>query len=177
MAQGVAERRRLAMGSILLARPPGGERMEHRDIQQQVMVEHEILAHVTSALRATLGWHVVGPDFSRKLSSLRFVGESFHRHLKRLMQLEQAEGYMAVVVVERPDLSERVKALRREHVQFRKGARDILLRLKKVEPTDRATFAAISDDLTTLLARLDEHHTKEMDLLQEALLRDEGGEG
>jgi hypothetical protein len=151
--------------------------MEHRDFQQQVMVEHETLAHIVSALRTTISWHVVGPDFSRKLSSLRFVGESFQRHLKRLMQLEQADGYMAVVLAQRPDLSDQVKALRREHVQFRKSVRDILMRLKHVLPTDGDRFAAITRDLVALLETLDVHHTKETDLLQEALLRDEGGEG
>jgi hypothetical protein len=151
--------------------------MEHSDIQQQVLVEHETLAHVVSALRTTMSWHVTGPDFSRKLSSLRFVGESFQRHLKRLLQLEQAEGYMAAVLESRPELGDAVRALRREHVEFRKGVRDILGRLRSVAVTDQATFARITDDLSALLARLDEHHVKETDLLQEALLRDEGGEG
>ena len=151
--------------------------MERRNIQQQVMVEHETMAHIVSALRTTLGWHVVGADFSRKLSSLRFVGDSFQRHLKRLMQLEQADGYMAVVLAERPDMTEEVRALRREHVQFRKQVRDILARLGRVAPTDRSTFTQITNDLAALLEKLDEHHAKETDLLQEALLRDEGGEG
>jgi hypothetical protein len=150
--------------------------MEHQDIQQQVMVEHETLAHVVSALRTTIGWHVVGPDYSRKRSSLAFVCESFHRHLKRLLQLEQAEGYMAVVLDSRPELSERVRALRAEHVHFRRGVRDILARLKALGSTDLAAFNAITAELSGLLDRLDVHHQNEIDLLQEALLRDEGGE-
>ena len=147
------------------------------DIQQQVLIEHETLAHVVSALRSTMGWHVTGPDFSRKLTSLRFVSESFQRHLKHLMSLEEEDGYLAVVVAERPDLNDQVKALRREHVHFRKAVRDVLLRVKKVSPTDTERFAAITADLAALLDQLDEHHHKETGLLQELALRDEGGEG
>ena len=149
----------------------------HQDIQQQVLVEHDTLSHVVSALRTTMGWHVTGPDVSRKLSSLRFVCESFQRHLKRLLRLEQTEGYMAVVVESRPELSEEVKTLRREHTMFRKGVRDALARMRAVAPTDLPTFQKITDDLAALLDQLDAHHRKETNLLQEALLRDEGGEG
>ena len=151
--------------------------MERQDVQQQVVIEHETLVHITSALRTTIGWEPQEPDFARKLSSLRFVCESFQRHLKRLFRLEQAEGYMTVVVDSRPQLSDQVRALRSEHVHFRKGVRDILARLAEVEPTDHATFSKISEDLLALLDRLDKHHRKEAGLLQEALLRDEGGEG
>jgi hypothetical protein len=151
--------------------------VERQDIQQQAVVEHQTLAHVVSALRTTIGWESQERDFSRKLSSLQFVCESFERHLKRLLQLEQAEGYMAVVLDSRPELSEEVRALRREHTEFRKGVRDSLVQLGTVAPTDRPTFAAISNDLMALLDRLDNHHHKETCLLQEALLRDSGGEG
>lgn len=141
------------------------------------MIEHETLAHITSALRTTVGWESRGSDFSRKRSSLRFVCESFDRHLKRMFKLEQAEGYMTVVLDSRPELSDEVRTLRGEHVQFRKQVRDILSRLAVVETTDHDTFSRICDELAALLDRLDKHHHKETVLLQEALLRDEGGEG
>lgn len=151
--------------------------MGHRAIQQQVLVEHETLAHVVSALRNTMSWHTDGLGFSRKLSSLRFVGESFQRHLKHLMQLEKAEGYLSVVTTERPELSEQVRTLRKEGVSFRKEVREILARLKKLSGENQEEFIAAVADLSALLDRLDEHHRREIELLQEALLRDEGGEG
>jgi hypothetical protein len=151
--------------------------MERQDIQQQVLIEQDTLGHIVSALRTTIGWESREPDFSRKLSSLHFVCESFQRHLMRLFQLEQTEGYMTVVLDSRPQLSDEVRALRSEHVRFRDQVRDILDHLGSVAPTDRATFSRISDELVALLDRLDKHHHKETRLLQEALLRDEGGEG
>ncbi|MBI3839522.1 MAG: hemerythrin domain-containing protein [Planctomycetia bacterium] len=151
--------------------------MDHLAIPQQVLVEHQTLAYVTSALRATIGWKFQGADLSRKLSSLRFVGQSFQRHLKHLMELEEEDGYMSVVLAERPELTDEVEALRQEHDRFRKALSRILRRLRRVEPTDHAAFAKISDDLLALLEKLDEHSRRETDLLQHALLEDNGGEG
>jgi hemerythrin-like domain-containing protein len=91
--------------------------------------------------------------------------------------LEEEDGYMAVVLAERPELTDEVEALRLEHEQFRRTLNRILARLRRVEPTDHATFAKISDDLLALLDKLDEHSRKEIGLLQHALLEDEGGEG
>ena len=45
--------------------------MKHRAIQQQVLIEHETLAHVVSALRNTMSWHTDGPGFSRKLHAIQ----------------------------------------------------------------------------------------------------------
>ena len=151
--------------------------MNPREIEQQVLVEQQTLSYVASALRTTIDWKFQGPDFTRKLSSLRFVGESFERHLNRLIELKEEDGYMLGVVAECPQFADGVKALHQEHGKFRAEVRDLLRRLHEVSSTDRETLTAISDDLAALLTELEEHQQKEMDLLQEALLRDEGGEG
>ena len=151
--------------------------MDHLAIPQQVLVEHQTLAFVISALRSTIGWKFQGSDLTRKLESLRFVGQSFERHLKRLMALEEEDGYMEFVVAIRPELKEVVDTLQQEHSQFRRRLSRILSALRRLDPTDHATFATVSHDLLALLDQLDEHGKKETSLLQEALLTDEGGEG
>jgi hemerythrin-like domain-containing protein len=144
---------------------------------QQVLVEHQTLAYVTSALRHTIGWKHQATDLSRKLESLQFVGQSLQRHMKRLLALEEEDGYMSAVLASRPELTDEVEALRQEHGQFRKGLSGILARLRRVQPTDHLTVAKISEDLLVLLQKLDEHSHKETGLIQHALLKDEGGEG
>ncbi len=151
--------------------------MDQFAIRQQLLVEHETLAHVTSALRATIGWEYQGVDFKRKLESLRFVGDSFKRHLKHLMELEESDGYMRVVLDSRPELKDEVEVLRREHAQFRTALRGMMGRLRRQETTDHDGFDAVCADFLKLLDKIDEHGKKEIDLLQGALLTDEGGEG
>ncbi|HEX3727239.1 MAG TPA: hemerythrin domain-containing protein [Pirellulales bacterium] len=151
--------------------------MDHLAIPQQVLVEHQTLAYVISALRSTIGWKFPGTDLTRKLSSLVFVGESFQRHLERLMSLEEAEGYMTVVLASRPELNDDVEGLRQEHDQFRTELGQILVRLRGLAPQDHQGFKQASEEFWILLDKLDDHSKHETDLLQEALLRDEGGEG
>jgi hemerythrin-like domain-containing protein len=151
--------------------------VEHKAISEQVLVEHQILAHIASALRATLGWKHQGADLTRKIGSLRFVGQSLQRHLKHLMGLEEEDGYMSVILELHPELNDKVEALRQEHDQFRKGLNRILTRLRLVQPTDHLALAKISEDLLVLLKKLDEHSHKETGLIQRALLKDAGGEG
>ena len=151
--------------------------MDHLAIPQQVLNEHQTLAFVTSALRSTIGWKFQGSDLTRKLESTRFVGQSFARHLKRLMKLEEHDGYMAVVLESRPELKSQVVALRKEHVRFRRELRRLLSEFGKIGPTDHDGFAKCAGELLALLDELDEHGKQETSLLQEALLSDEGGEG
>lgn len=151
--------------------------MDHVGISEQLLVEHKILAHIVNALRATIGWKYQGPDPTRKIGSLRFVGQSLQRHLKHLMGLEEEDGYMSVILESNPELSDEIEALRLEHSQFRKGLGRILTKLRLVQPTNPVALAKISEDLLALMEKLDEHSHKETGLIQHALLKDEGGEG
>ena len=151
--------------------------MDQSGVGHQVLLENQTLANVTSALRTTIGWKYQGPDLSRNLSSLTFIAKSYKRHFQRLFELEAEGGYMSVVLESHPELSDMVASLEQEHREFGKALGRILARLRRVTVTDRATFAAIAADLSALLDRIDAHNLKEADLLQEALLRDEGGEG
>ena len=151
--------------------------MDTQGTPQQVLIEQQMLRHITSALRTTMEWKYQGSDFSRKLSSLRFVAESFQRHLKRLMDLEEADGYMALVLESRPQLNQEIETLRQEHEQFRSLLPQIMGSLQRVSPTSPESMTNILDELTALLVKLDAHGKKETKLLQEALLTDEGGEG
>jgi hypothetical protein len=146
-------------------------------ISEQVLVEHTILAHIVSALRATIGWKYQGGDFARKIGSLRFVGQSLQRHIKHLTGLEEKDGYMSAILESHPELTDEVEALRQEHGQFRKSLNRILARLRVVQPTDNSTLAKISEDMLALLKTLDEHSHKETGLIQHSLLKDEGGQG
>ena len=115
--------------------------VDHIAISGQVLVEHTILAHIVSALRATIGWKYQGADLTRKIGSLRFVGQSLQRHLKHLMDQEEKDGYMSVILESHPELSDEVEALRQEHGHFRKGMNRILTRLRLLKPTDHLTFS------------------------------------
>lgn len=144
--------------------------MDHKIIPQQVLLENEILASVTDAMRAAIGWKYPGEDLSRKLSSLRFVAASFRAHLERLLDLEEHEGYMDVINRSYPRLRPELDRLRLEHVEFRSSLANILPRLEQLSGDDHQGFTAICDELLQLLHRLEEHSTRETNLIEQALV-------
>jgi hypothetical protein len=149
--------------------------MDRQDVARQTKVEHELLRHLIEGLRATVAWPVPGPDASRKLSTLRFIAQSFQRHLERLLAVEEYEGYMGLVREASPRLSRAADALRAEHEPFRTEAGRVVLRLERLPGTDPAALGRVCDDLLALLGRIEQHSRKEMALLQEAFGQDEGG--
>jgi hypothetical protein len=147
------------------------------DHSQQALIEHGLLRHLVDGLRATLAWQADGGDFGRKLSTLRFIGQSLQRHLEHLLALEENDGYLDGVAAVSPRLGRRVDALRAEHDGLRDATRRAVQRLGQVAPQDGAEFAAVCGDLANLLDRVEEHSRQEVALLQEAFDRDIGGEG
>jgi len=151
--------------------------MAHKNLTEQMLVEHEMLKHIMDGLRAAIGWKLDGDDLSRKLSTISFIAQALQRHLDHLLTLEEYDGYMDAVVNLSPQLSRRVDALRLEHDQFRKATRVAVYRLEHASTTDRTVFHNVCEDLLALLEKLNAHTGKEMTLLQEAFQRDSGGEG
>jgi len=151
--------------------------MAHTDLAQQTLAEHNVLTLLIEGLRNTLAWKVEGNDFARKLSTLRFITQSFQRHLEHVLTLEEDGGYMDLVLQTRPQQDNNVNALKQEHQQFRKEASHIVHRFENVSPTDGGSFSRICGELVDLLKRLDAHNKKELKLMREAFHQDEGGEG
>lgn len=146
-------------------------------VVEQALLEHQILQHVKDALRLSLDWQDRSVGIDRKLSSVKFTAESLTRHLQRMMEMEEAGGYMALVAEEKPNLCNKVDSLKREHVEIRTALGRIMARLHLLRGTETAPFQAVCEDLSGFLRRLDAHDCKERQLLQEVFTQDEGGEG
>ena len=156
---------------------PEGHVMSYKAIAEQVLKEHQMLKLISQAMQIAIGWTVPAHDISRKLSSLRFVAESLQRHQERLMSLEEDGGYMHAVVESNPNLANQVSALKLDHEEFRQAWSRILPRLDKISPTEHAALTDLCKGMTDLVHRTQEHSTAETTLVQETILRDEGGEG
>jgi hemerythrin-like domain-containing protein len=140
-------------------------------------MEHQILDHVKQALRVTLNWQTPSVGMPRKLSSVRFTLQSFLRHLERLMNLEEQDGYMEVVSELKPNMQNRIERLEQDHDQFRKRSEQLLHKMEEISEYDCAQFDQACGMVVEFLAQVDQHDKKEIQLLQETLLCDEGGEG
>jgi hypothetical protein len=156
---------------------PAEANMELDEIAKQAAIEHEMLKHIAAALRATMQWKLAGDGLSRKLGSLRFISQSFQRHLDHVMTLEEYDGYMNVVTESYPQHIERTEKLRCDHDRFRETIGRINYRLEHLSPADLAAFEENCSQLNQLLEEINDHNQRETELIQEAFLDDVGGEG
>jgi hemerythrin-like domain-containing protein len=143
--------------------------MPYRLISQEMLLEHEVLARLSDALRTAVGWNQHG-DQAQKLSSVKFLAESFERHLERMLELEEQNGYMDAVETNFPQFRPQVADFRRQHGEFRRWIGDLLTRLG--QNTDLASSGTdlLFEDLSSLLDQIDRHNKQEMGLLQEVIL-------
>jgi hypothetical protein len=148
-----------------------------RAAAQASCMEHKILDHVKSALRVTLDWKAPSIALNRKISSVQFTAKSFMRHLRRMMELEEQDGYMAVVVEQKPHLQHKVRKLERQHAAFRRLMEDLDPEVAALTALPEDEFEFVCSRIVELLDQVDDHDLEEIELLQETMLCDEGGEG
>ena len=125
----------------------------------------------------TLDWDAPVVSVPRKLSSLQFTMKSFRRHLERVMAIEEEGGYLDDVASEKPNLYSRIELLIRDHDRLRTTTWDLVPRLEGLQEWQEDEFEGICQEIRALLADVDEHDAREIGLLQEAMLIDDGGEG
>jgi len=140
-------------------------------------VEHKVLEHIKQALRVTLDWDAPVVSLPRKLSSLQFTMKSFRRHLERVMTIEEEGGYLDEVAEAKPNLQNRIESLIADHDRFRQRIGQIVPQLDGLSEWAEAEFGGVCVEIRRLLNDVDRHDAAEIDLLQESLLMDEGGEG
>jgi hypothetical protein len=141
------------------------------------LIEHQVLNHVKQALRVILDWDAPEVSLPRKLSSLQFTMKSFGRHLERVMKIEEEGGYLDEIVTTKPNLESRILKLNRDHLRFRARVKQIGTRLDSLHDWQEEQFAGLCMEIYELLDEVDRHDEREIDVLQESLMLDEGGEG
>ena len=154
--------------------------MQGIDTRSQANVawmEHQILDHLKDALRVTLDWQVPTVGLSRKLSSVQFTLKSFQRHLERLMAIEEQGGYMVVVAETKPHLSMRIERLEHDHEAFRREIEQLLPEVESLTDYETEEFERLCGQINSLLEQVDRHDLEEVELLQDSILFDLGGEG
>ena len=93
------------------------------------------------------------------------------------MEMEEEGGYLDDVCEQKPHLADRAERLAMEHGVIRSETTRVLGLVEAATPEDDAAFAEACRELELLLARLDDHESRERELFFELYCEDEGGEG
>lgn len=149
----------------------------HDSTVSTACMEHQVFEHIKQAVLVTLNWQAPSVSMPRKLSSLQFTMQSFQRHFDRIVSIEEDGGYMAQAVDTKPYFQDRVDQLSREHGAFRDRIRRIVAEFGGITEWEEPQFENLCNELRELIANVDEHNKQEVELLQESVLMDEGGEG
>lgn len=140
-------------------------------------MEHQIFEHIKQATLVTLNWQAPMVSMPRKLSSLQFTMKSFQRHFERVMSIEEDGGYMSEAVDAKPHLQDRVDQLESDHACIRERLRLLVAELDDIKEWEEPRFEQVCSDLRVMIADVDRHNADEIELLQESVLAEEGGEG
>ena len=93
------------------------------------------------------------------------------------MDIEEEDGYLAVVAQAKPNLQNQIDLLAGDHDRFRFRIRELLPQLENLHEWQEGDFQEVCDEIRLLLEEVDHHDQQEIFLIQESLLCDEGGEG
>lgn len=149
----------------------------HDSSASTACMEHQVFEHIKQALLVTLNWQAPTVSMPRKLSSLQFTIKSFQRHFERVISIETEGGYMDDVVEAKPYMQDRIEQLAGDHARFRDRLRKLIPQLNDIKEWDEPRFDQVCDELRGLIADVDRHNEQEVELLQESILVDDGGEG
>jgi hypothetical protein len=151
--------------------------LQNNSAASTACMEHQVLEHIKQALRVTIHWQAPAVSMPRKLSSLQFTIRSFQRHFERLISIEEEGGYMVDVLDSKPYFQERIDQLAGDHARFRDRLRRLIPELDDIKEWEEPRFDQVCGNLRALLDEVDQHDAREVNLLQESLLVDDGGEG
>ncbi|HEX4412126.1 MAG TPA: hemerythrin domain-containing protein [Lacipirellulaceae bacterium] len=140
-------------------------------------MEHRVFEHVKQALLVTINWHAPSISLPRKMSSVQFTMKSFQRHFERILSIEEDGGYMRDAMDSKPYFQDRVEQLSDDHIHFRNRLRELVRELDNTTEWEGSRFEEICAELRELIGSIDRHNEREIELLQESELVDEGGEG
>ncbi len=140
-------------------------------------IEHQMLEHIKNALRVTINWRAPSVSSGRKLSSVRFAMRSFQRHLLRVVKIEEEGGYLFGLSDSKPNSQHQIERLQDDHRRFRNFANELMETLDDMADWESDELNDVCTQIATLLEDVDRHDAEEVQLLQEMILHDEGGEG
>jgi hypothetical protein len=143
----------------------------------QFTIENQVLDYVKTALRNTLLADEERMGLPQKVSSVQFVTASLHRHLERLLNLEDEVGLIDASDTDKPHLMDKAIGLQREHELIRRMLNDLTQASHELDPTEEHYFRAYCRNAVHFLDKLDLHERAEMHMLHQLYNDDTGGEG
>ena len=131
------------------------------DLAQWMKSQQDTLNELNKIIRQ----HIAAmPDINLTdwLRGLKAAFERLRAHLQKHFEAKQEDGYLAMVVEERPTLSGQVDQLRREHDEILVMADRILQDMSEVSPENRLLLGDVCARVQRFMAVVADHDQREV---------------
>lgn len=147
--------------------------MNNVELARWMRDEHEKVGELSAILREKVA--TVPRVYQQKwLEEIRRSFSQLCAHHLKHMELEEQDGYLAVVVQKRPMLSGKVDLLAHEHHEIRTIMERIQEDLERIRAEDHLLMCNASERILSILACV-EHHENEENLLVLSAFTDDIG--
>jgi hemerythrin-like domain-containing protein len=145
-------------------------------LSQWMREERETLIELNKILRQ----HIAAkPDVNLDewLRGMRIGFERLQKHLERHFAAKEEDGYLSMVIEQRPTLSGQVEQMRNEHGEILHMGEQILRDLSELEPKNRLLLADACARIQRFIAVVADHDQREIMITMYVFSQDIGQTG
>ena len=154
----------------------GKEDASPGELSQWMRKERETLIELNKILRQ----HIAAkPDVNLDewLRGMRVGFERLQKHLERHFAAKEADGYLSMVIEQRPTLSGQVEQMRGEHDEILQLGEQIVRDLAEVQPENRVLLADACARIQRFMAIVADHDQREIMITMYVFSQDIGETG
>ena len=154
----------------------GKEDASPGELSQWMRKERDTLIELNKILRQ----HIAAkPDVNLDewLRGMRVGFERLQKHLERHFAAKEADGYLGMVIEQRPTLSGQVEQMRNEHDEILHMGEQILRDLSELQPENRLLLADSGARIQRFMAVVADHDQREIMITMYVFSQDIGHTG
>ena len=154
----------------------GKEDASPGELSQWMRKERDTLIELNKILRQ----HIAAkPDVNLDewLRGMRVGFERLQKHLERHFAAKEADGYLGMVIEQRPTLSGQVEQMRNEHDEILHMGEQILRDLSELQPENRLLLADSGARIQRFMAVVADHDQREIMITMYVFSQDIGETG
>ena len=147
--------------------------MEQRKLAAWMQTESDRVRELSNHLRE----HIIAVPSGSLTAWLKELAQRFDdftAHVRRMMEIEEEDGYLAPVIEMRPTLAKQVELLQREHEELRRLMDDLHTAVHGLKPEENLLIRDCCTRVQVFLGHVDRHEQHENHIVLYTLTQDMG---
>jgi hemerythrin-like domain-containing protein len=148
--------------------------LNEEELGLRLQEEHKALMQLSQVLKE----HIAGQpnvSLSQWLEGLRVAFDRLQAHIERCVAMKTKDGYLDMILQQRPTLAKQVAGVQAEHGQLLRLGEGIRNDLAATRPEDRVLIGDLNARVLRYMAIVAQHEQRESMIVLFALNQDIGG--